>query len=183
VFFSALFGIPLGVWAGRSKAAARVIIPIVDTLQTLPAFIYLIPAIMLFGTGDFPSFIAIVSFSICPAIRYTEFGIRTVPGELREAGVQFGCTSLQRLWKVELPSAGPQIILGLNRTIMMALAMLVVTALIGTSDLGQETITALTKVDPGRGIVAGLAVAFIAIIADRLVGGVAESKLTPEKKG
>lgn len=181
VFFSAILGIPLGVWAGRSKAAARVIIPIVDTLQTLPAFIYLIPAIMLFGTGDFPSFIAIVAFSICPAIRYTEFGIRTVPAELREAGVQFGCSSLQRLWKVELPTAGPQIILGLNRTIMMALAMLVVTALIGTSDLGQETITALTKVDPGRGLVAGFAVAFIAIIADRLVGGLAESKLTPAK--
>jgi glycine betaine/proline transport system permease protein len=181
VLFSAILGIPLGVWAGRSKAAARVIIPIVDLLQTLPAFIYLIPAIMLFGTGDFPSFIAIVAFSICPAIRYTEFGIRTVPSELREAGVQFGCNSMQRLWKVELPTAGPQIILGLNRTIMMALAMLVVTALIGTSDLGQETMTALTKVDPGRGLVAGFAVAFIAIIADRLVGGLAESKLAPAK--
>ncbi len=181
VFFSAILGIPLGVWAGRSPAAARVIIPVVDLLQTLPAFIYLIPAIMLFGTGEFPSFIAIVAFSICPAIRYTEFGIRTVPSELREAGVQFGCNSLQRLWKVELPTAAPQIILGLNRTIMMALAMLVVTALIGTSDLGQETITALTQVDPGRGLVAGFAVAFIAIIADRLVGGLAESKLAPEK--
>lgn len=177
VFFATIIGVPIGIWAGRSKAAARIIIPIVDTLQTLPAFIYLIPAIMLFGTGDFPSFVAIVAFSICPAIRYAEFGIRTVPTELREAAIQLGCNPVQRLFKVDLPTAGPQILLGLNRTIMMGLAMLVVTALIGTSDLGQETITALTKVDPGRGLVAGLAVAFIAIIADRLVGGLAEKKL------
>ena len=181
VFFATIIGVPIGIWAGRSKAAAQIIIPIVDTLQTLPAFIYLIPAIMLFGTGDFPSFVAIVAFSICPAIRYAEFGILTVPSELKEAATQLGCNSIQRLLKVELPTAGPQILLGLNRTIMMGLAMLVVTALIGTSDLGQETITALTKVDPGRGLVAGFAVAFIAIIADRLIGGLAEKKLGSTK--
>lgn len=177
VFFATIIGVPIGIWAGQSKAASRIIVPIVDTLQTLPAFIYLIPAIMLFGTGDFPSFVAILAFSICPAIRYAEFGIRTVPSELKEAAIQLGCNPIQRLLKVELPTAGPQILLGLNRTIMMGLAMLVVTALIGTRDLGQETITALTKVDPGRGLVAGIAVAFIAIIADRLVGGLAKKKL------
>ncbi len=183
VSFSALVGIPTGIWAGRSRNVARIVMPIIDTLQTLPAFVYLIPAIMLFGTGDFPSFVAIVAYSISPAIRYAELGIRTVPEHLREAGVQFGCRPFQRLWMIELPAAAPQILLGLNRTIMLGLSMLIVTALIGTDDLGQETVTALAKVDAGRGLAAGFAVAFIAIIADRLVGGLAERKSQPQRAG
>ena len=183
VAFAALVGIPIGVWAARNRAVARIVMPIIDMLQTLPAFVYLIPVIMLFGTGDFPSFVAIVAYSISPAIRYAELGVRTVPEQLREAGIQFGCRSAQRLWMIELPSAAPQILLGLNRTIMLGLSMLIVTGLIGTNDLGQETVTALAKVDAGRGLAAGIAVAFIAIIADRLVGGLAERKSRPQLAG
>jgi glycine betaine/proline transport system permease protein len=183
VTFAAVVGIPIGIWAGRSRTVARMVMPVIDTLQTLPAFVYLIPAIMLFGTGDFPSFVAIVAYSISPAIRYAELGIRTVPEHLREAGIQFGCNPLQRLWKIELPAASPQILLGLNRTIMLGLSMLIVTALIGTNDLGQETVTALARVDAGRGLAAGFAVAFIAIIADRLVGGLAERMARPQLAG
>ncbi len=177
VFAASLLGIPLGILAGRSRTAAGIILPVVDTLQTLPAFVYLIPVIMFFGAGEFPAFIAITVYSICPAIRFTELGIRSVSPSLKEAGTQLGMTSMQRLFKIELPVAAPQILLGLNGTIVMALAMLVVTALIGTKDLGRETLTALTKVDPGQGLTAGLAVACLAVIANRLVGGLAEKQL------
>lgn len=180
VVAASLLGIPLGILAGRSRAAAGVILPIVDTLQTLPAFVYLIPVIMFFGAGDFPAFVAITAYSICPAIRFTELGIRSVPVSLKEAGTQLGMTSLQRLFKIELPTAAPQVLLGLNGTIVMALAMLVVTALIGTKDLGRETLTALAKVDPGQGLTGGLAVACLAVIASRLVGGLAEKRLAAQ---
>ena len=177
---ASLLGIPLGILAGRSRTAAGIIMPIVDTLQTLPAFVYLIPVIMFFGAGDFPAFIAITAYAVCPAIRFTELGIRSVPVSLKEAGTQLGMTSLQRLFKVELPTAAPQILLGLNGTIVMGLAMLVVTALIGTKDLGRETLTALAKVDPGQGLTGGLAVACLAVIANRLVGGLAEKRLATQ---
>ena len=177
---AALLGIPLGILAGRSPAAAGIILPVVDMLQTLPAFVYLIPAIMFFGAGDFPAFIAITAYAICPAIRFTELGIRSVPASLTEAGTQFGMTRLQRLWTIELPAAAPQLLLGLNGTIVMALSMLVVTALIGTKDLGRETLTALARVDPGRSFTAGLAVACLAVIANRLVGGLAEKRLAAQ---
>ena len=183
VFAASLLGIPLGILAGRSQTAASIILPIVDTLQTLPAFVYLIPVIMLFGAGDFPAFVAITAYAICPAIRFTELGIRNVPASLKEAGVQLGMTSMQRLFKVELPCAAPQIMLGLNGTIVMGLAMLVVTALIGTKDLGRETLTALAKVDPGQGLTAGLAVACLAVIANRLIGAMAEKRLAAQTSG
>lgn len=177
VIMASILGIPLGIIAGRSPAMARIILPVVDTLQTLPSFVYLIPVIMFFGSGEFPAFIAIVAYAICPAVRFTELGIRQIPVSLREAGTQLGMTSRQRLFKVDLPTAAPQILMGLNGTIVMALAMLVVTALIGTKDLGRETLNALAKVNPGQGLTAGLAVACLAVIANRLVGGLAEKRL------
>ncbi|WP_156150714.1 proline/glycine betaine ABC transporter permease [Hyphomicrobium sp. 99] len=180
VVTASLFGIPLGILAGRSRTAAGIIMPIVDTLQTLPAFVYLIPVIMFFGAGEFPAFVAITAYAICPAIRFTELGIRGVPESLKEAGTQLGMTSLQRLFKIELPTAAPQVLLGLNGTIVMALAMLVVTALIGTKDLGRETLSALAKVDPGQGLTGGLAIACLAVIANRLVGGLAEIRLAAQ---
>jgi glycine betaine/proline transport system permease protein len=149
---------------------------IVDTLQTLPSFVYLIPVVMLFRVGDFSAMIAIVAYALAPAIRYTDHGIRQVPAPLIEAARAFGCTQRQILWRVQLPIALPEIMLGINQTIMMALAMLVITALVGTRDLGQEVYIALTKADTGRGIVAGACVAFIAIIADRLIGAWANRK-------
>lgn len=178
-----LLGTPIGILAGRSRAAARIILPVVDTLQTLPAFVYLMPVIMLFGAGDFPALVAITAYAICPMIRFTELGIRNVDVSLKEAGAQLGMTSMQRLFKVEIPTAAPQILLGLNGTIVMGLAMLVVTALIGTKDLGRETLNALARVEPGQGLIAGLAVACLAVIANRLVGGLAEKRLAAQTSG
>ena len=162
-------GIPLGVIATRSAWFDQVQRGIVDTLQTLPSFVYLIPVVMLFRVGDVTALIAIVAFAVTPAIRYTIHGIRQVPAHLIEAAVATGCTRRQILWRVQLPLAMPEIMLGINQTILFALSMLVITALVGTRDLGQEVYIALTKVDTGRGIVAGLCVAFLGIVADRLL--------------
>ena len=169
VLVAAMIGIPAGVFAARNERAHRVVQVIVDTLQTLPSFVYLIPVVMLFRVGDFSAMIAVVAYALAPAIRYTDHGIRQVPPALIEAAVAAGCTRRQTLWKVQLPLALPEIMLGINQTIMLALSMLVITALVGTRDLGQEVYIALTKADTGRGIVSGLCVAFIAIIADRLI--------------
>jgi glycine betaine/proline transport system permease protein len=166
---SCLIGIPLGVIATRSAWFDGVQRVIVDTLQTLPSFVYLIPVVMLFRVGDVTALIAIVAFAVTPAIRYTIHGIRQVPAHLIEAAVATGCTRRQILWRVQLPLALPEIMLGINQTILFALAMLVITALVGTRDLGQEVYIALTKVDMGRGIIAGLCVAFLGIVADRLL--------------
>jgi len=169
VFIASLIGMPLGVWAAASSRVHRVIQVIIDTLQTLPAFVYLIPVVMLFRVGDFSAMIAVVAYSLVPVIRYTDHGIRQVPAAMIEAATVSGCTRRQILWKVQLPLAIPEIMLGVNQTIMLGLSMLVITALVGTRDLGQEVYIALTKADTGRGLVAGLCVAFIAIISDRLI--------------
>ena len=166
---SCMIGIPLGVVATRSQWFDRVQRVVVDTLQTLPSFVYLIPVVMLFRVGDVTALIAIVAFAVTPAIRYTIHGIRQVPPHLIEAAIATGCTRRQILWRVQLPLAMPEIMLGINQTILFALAMLVITALVGTRDLGQEVYIALTKVDTGRGIIAGLCVAFLGIVADRLL--------------
>jgi glycine betaine/proline transport system permease protein len=164
-----LIGTPFGVYAARNEVAQRVINVAIDTLQTIPAFVYLIPAVMLFRVGDVAAMIGIVLYSLTPAIRYTEHGIRKVNPGLIEAAKVSGCTRRQILWRVQLPLALPEIMLGLNQVIMLALSMDIIAAMIGTRDLGQEVFVALAKADPGRGIVAGLAVAFIGIIADRLI--------------
>ncbi len=169
VVIAGLLGIPLGILAAQNERAGRIIGGFIDTLQTLPSFVYLIPVVMLFRVGDFSAMIAVILYALAPAVRYTAHGIRELDPQLIEAGVVAGCTRRQLLWKVKLPLALPEIMLGLNQTIMLALSMLVITALVGTRDLGQEVYIALTKADTGRGIVAGLSVAFIAIIADRLI--------------
>jgi glycine betaine/proline transport system permease protein len=174
VIIACLIGIPLGIWAALSPTAGRIIGGIIDTLQTLPSFVYLIPVVMLFRVGDFTAMIAIVLYALAPAVRYTAFGIRGIDPQIIEAGVVSGCTPIQLLTRIRLPLALPEIMLGINQTIMMALSMLVITALVGTRDLGQEVYSALTKADTGRGLVAGLAIAAIAIIADRLISAAAE---------
>jgi glycine betaine/proline transport system permease protein len=131
------------------------------------------PAVMLFRVGDFTAMLAVVAYSIAPAIRYTALGIQKVDPRIVEAGRAMGCTPWQLLAKIKLKLALPEIMLGINQTIMFALSMLVITALVGTRDLGQEVYIALTKADTGRGLVAGLAVAFLAIIADRLISAYA----------
>ena len=169
VLIACALGIPIGILAARRERAHRVVQAVVDTLQTLPAFAYLIPAVMLFRVGDFAAMLAVVAYAIAPAIRYTDHGIRQIDPALIEAARATGCTRGQLLRKVQLPLAFPEIMLGVNQTIMMALSMLVITALVGTRDLGQEVYVALTKADVGRGLVAGICVACLAMTADRLI--------------
>ncbi len=169
VVIASLVGIPIGILAAERERLWRWVQVAIDTLQTLPSFVYLMPAVMLFRVGDFTAMIAIVAYAVAPAIRYTVLGIQKVDPRLIEAGTAMGCTPWQLLTRIKLKLALPEIMLGLNQTIMFALSMLVITALVGTRDLGQEVYIALTKADTGRGLVAGLAVAFIAIIADRMI--------------
>ena len=169
VIVAALIGIPIGIFTAERERLWRWVRVVIDTLQTLPSFVYLMPVVMLFRVGDFTAMIAVVAYSVVPAIRYTVLGIGRVDPRLIEAGRAMGCTPWQLLTKIKLKLALPEILLGINQTIMFALSMLVITALVGTRDLGQEVYIALTKADTGRGIVAGLAIAFIAIIADRLI--------------
>jgi glycine betaine/proline transport system permease protein len=162
-------GVPVGIAVAERQRLWRGVQAIIDTLQTLPSFVYLMPAVMLFRVGDFTAMLAVVAFAVVPAIRYTALGLQGVDPRLIEAGRAMGCSKRQILTRIRLRLALPEILLGLNQTIMFALSMLVITALVGTRDLGQEVYIALTKADPGRGLVAGLAIAFIAIIADRLI--------------
>ncbi|TMJ41925.1 MAG: ABC transporter permease subunit, partial [Alphaproteobacteria bacterium] len=166
---AAAIGIPIGVAASRSERVEKIVTPIIDTLQTIPSFCFIIPVVMLFRVGDVTALIATVAFAIVPAIRYTNHGIRQVPHELIEAGTAAGCTKRQLFWRVQLPVALPEIMLGINQTILLSLSMIVICAMIGTRDLGQEVFKALSKADAGKGLVAGLAIAFIGIIADRLI--------------
>lgn len=169
VIIAAAIGLPLGILAAVNDRAGKVIGVFIDTLQTLPSFVYLIPVVMLFRIGDFTAMVAIILYALVPAVRYTTHGVKNTNSELIEAGIVSGATKWQILTKIRLPLALPEILLGINQTIMLALSMLVITALVGTQDLGQEVYIALTKADTGRGLVAGLAIAFIAIMADRII--------------
>lgn len=169
VLIACAIGIPVAVMTAERNRSWRVVQVIIDTLQTLPSFVYLMPAVMLFRVGDFTAMIAVVAYAIAPTIRYTAHGLRQIDPNLVEAGIATGCTPWQMLTKIKLKLALPEIMLGINQTIMLALSMLVITALVGTRDLGQEVYIALTKADTGRGLVAGIAVAFIAIIVDRML--------------
>ena len=168
-----LIGGALGVWAAQNDRVSQVLRPINDTLQTMPQFVFLIPALMLFKVGEFTALIAIILYAIVPPIRYVEQGLRTVPVDVVEATRQMGATPGQLLWQVKIPMARPAILLGLNQTIMAALSMLVIAALVGTRDLGQQVFVALGKADPGLGLVAGLSIAAVALITDRMLRGYA----------
>ena len=162
-------GLPLGIWASRREWRAKLVQLLCDTFQTFPSFIYLIPVIMLFKVGDVAAISAIVIYASIPAVRYTMIGLRSVPGHIIEAAITSGCTPRQTLWKVRMPLAFPEIMLGVNQTIMFALFMVIIAAFIGTRDLGQEIFRALTFNDAGKGLVVGLCVAFIGLTADRLI--------------
>jgi glycine betaine/proline transport system permease protein len=174
--FCLLIGLPLGLWSARSDRVAKGVMLFCDTLQTFPSFIYLLPAIMLFRVGELAIIFAIIPYAMVPAIRYTYLGIKRIPPVTLEAARMNGATPWQQLWKVELPVALPEIMLGLNQTIMMALAMTAITALIGGQDLGQEIYRALPTSDAGRGVMAGLGIATLGIIADRLIGAWASER-------
>lgn len=176
VVAASIIGIAVGVTASRYNVIKKPVLIVIDTLQTLPSFVYLLPVVMLFRVGDFSAMVAVVLYALPPAIRYTIYGIEQISPSLIEAAKTSGCTKLQILSKVQSRLAWPEIMLGLNQTVMFALSMLVITALVGTRDLGQEVYIALTKADTGRGIVAGLSVAFIAIITDRLISAAAKRR-------
>jgi glycine betaine/proline transport system permease protein len=169
VLFSFLIGAALGIWAALNDRVSAVLRPICDTLQTMPIFVFLIPAIMVFLVGEFTALIATILYAIVPSIRYTEHGLRSVPPEIVEAARAMGTGRLQRLRQVELPLALPEIMLGLNQTIMMALAMVVVAALVGARGLGEQVMIALNQANTGTGLVSGLAIALIAIASDRII--------------
>ena len=167
VMISFLVGGLIGVIASEVNVVSKIVRPINDTLQTMPLFVILIPFVMIFKIGEFSALLAIIAYAIVPSIRYTEHGLRSVPSDVLEAGTSMGCTRWQLLTQVKLPLALPVIMLGLNQTIMYGIAMLVIAALVGTNGLGQQVYIGLSDGDFGVGIVAGLGMAFIAMIADR----------------
>jgi len=169
VIVAFVLGSGLGIWAALNDRVSAFLRPINDTLQTMPIFVFLIPAVMVFLVGEFTAFIAVIMYAIVPSIRYTEHGIRNVPAHVVEAARSFGATRFQLLRQAQLPMALPEIMLGLNQTIMMGLAMVIVAALVGAKGLGTEVMVALTWADTGKGAVSGLSVALIAIVADRII--------------
>ncbi len=168
VFIALLIGIPTGIWASKSATVENIVRPILDFMQTMPAFVYLIPAVLFFGLGQVPGIIATLIFAMPPAVRLTNLGIRQVPEEIKEAALAFGSDSKQMLFKVELPVALPTILAGVNQTIMLALSMVVIAALIGAGGLGQPVVTGLQQLDIGLGFEGGLAIVILAVYLDRV---------------
>ncbi|MGE7120710.1 glycine betaine ABC transporter substrate-binding protein [Peribacillus sp. NPDC046944] len=161
-------GIPIGIWAAQSPTARKIIIPTLDFMQTMPAFVYLIPAILFFGIGVVPGIFASIIFAVAPTIRLTNLGIQEVPKELIEASDAFGSTNNQKLLKVQLPLAAPTIFAGINQSIMLALSMVVIASLVGAPGLGAEVYRAVAQIKVGQGFEAGLSIVIIAVILDRI---------------
>jgi len=169
VFFSLLIAIPLGIWAARNDVVTAVLRPVLDFLQTIPAFVYLVPVVMLFNVGRVPGIMASVLYALPPAIRLTNLGIRQANPEAVEAAQAFGSTRRQLLFKVQLPLALPSIMAGINQTVMMVLAMVVVAGMVGGAGLGLEAVNGLARNQLGQGIEAGLAIVILAVVIDRLL--------------
>ena len=162
-------GVPLGIWLAHRPRAYAAISPVLDLMQTLPTFVYLIPAIIFFGLGMVPGLIATVIFVLPAPIRLTYLGVSTTPTTLLEAATAFGATPGQRLWKVELPYAFPQIMAGLNQTIMLSLSMVVIAAYVGADGLGKPVVQALSRVDTSLGFESGFVIVVVAIVLDRML--------------
>lgn len=165
---SMAIGVPVGIWAAHSPRVYRVLQPVLDLMQTMPTFVYLIPVLILFGLGVAPGLIVTVIFAAPAPIRLTYLGITSVPKPMLEAGAAFGATKRQLLWKVELPAALPTIMAGLTQCIMLSLSMVVIAALIGANGLGTPVVRALNTVNIPQGLEAGLAIVVLAIILDRI---------------
>src|SRR5690625_1500285 len=164
---SVIVGVPLGILMAKSRTAEAIITPILDFMQTMPAFVYLIPAVAFFGIGMVPGVFASLIFATPPTVRFTNLGIRQVSDELIEASEAFGSTGSQKLFKVELPMAKATIMAGINQTVMLALSMVVIASMIGAKGLGVEVLRALQGANVGAGFVSGLAIVILAIIIDR----------------
>ncbi len=180
VILSVVLGGLIGVWAASSNRVSAIVSPINDTLQTIPQFVFLIPAVMFFKVGDVTALMAVMLYAIVPPIRYVEHGLRSVRPDIVEAARQIGCTPFQLFWQVKLPLARPVIMLGVNQTIMAALSMLAIAAMVGTRDLGQQVYIALGKADTGLGLLAGLSIALIAMISDRIIRAWADTEATAQ---
>jgi glycine betaine/proline transport system permease protein len=168
VIFSLIIGLPLGIWTARSDTADKVMRPILDGMQTTPAFVYLIPIVMLFGIGNVPGVIVTIIFALPPLIRLTNLGIRQVPEDLIEASRSFGASSSQMLWKVQIPVAMPTIMAGVNQTLMLSLSMVVIASMIAVGGLGQMVLRGIGRLDIGLAAVGGLGIVLLAIVLDRL---------------
>jgi len=180
VVISLILGIPLGILMAYNQRLNMIMRPILDAMQTMPSFVYLIPALMLFDMGKVPAVFATTIYAIPPVIRLTDLGIRRVPKEMVEAAHSFGSSSWQTLTKVQLPQALPTIMTGINQTTMMALAMVVIASMIGAKGLGLEVLYAIQRIDIARGFEAGISIVFLAIIIDRMSQGVAQKFKYPE---
>jgi glycine betaine/proline transport system permease protein len=174
VIISLLIGIPIGILMAEINSFAVVIRPILDGMQTMPSFVYLIPAMMLFGLGKVPAVLATLIYSLPPVIRLTNMGLRHVPKNIEEAALAYGATKWQLLKEVRIPLAMPSILTGVNQTTMMALAMVVVASMIGARGLGQEVLLSINRIDIGRGFEAGLSVVVMAIVIDRVTQSIAK---------
>jgi glycine betaine/proline transport system permease protein len=168
VIFSILIGLPLGIWSAKSDSVDKILRPILDGMQTTPAFVYLIPIVMLFGIGNVPGVIVTIIFALPPLIRLTNLGIRQVPEDLIEASRSFGASSTQMLFKVQIPVAMPTIMAGINQTLMLSLSMVVIASMIAVGGLGQMVLSGIGRLDVGLAAVGGLGIVLLAIILDRL---------------
>ena len=173
---SVLIGVPLGIWMSKNKRVSAVLSPILDFMQTMPAFVYLIPAVAFFGIEMVPGVFASFIFAVPPTVRFTNLGIRNVSQEMTEAAEAFGSTGWQKLYKVELPMAKDTILAGINQTVMLALSMVVVASMIGAPGLGHEVLTALQRAQVGVGFVAGLGIVILAIIIDRITQNIGKKQ-------
>jgi glycine betaine/proline transport system permease protein len=172
--FSLLVGIPVGIWAAKSDLVEKIVRPVLDFMQTMPPFVYLIPAVVLFGLGTVPGVIATFIFATPPCVRLTNLGIRQVSEEAIEAAKSFGSTPAQLLFKVELPMALPTILAGVNQTVMLALSMVVIAALIGSSGLGQPVVEGLQQLRIAKGFEGGIGIVILAIFLDRVTQAIGE---------
>ncbi|WP_188037389.1 proline/glycine betaine ABC transporter permease [Actinotalea sp. JY-7885] len=167
-------GVPLGIWAARDDRVSAVLRPVLDFMQTMPAFVYLIPVVIIFLTGAVPGIVATIVFALAPGVRFTELGIRQVDREVVEAGHAFGSTPGRILRQIQLPLALPTIMAGVNQVIMLSLSMVVIAGMVGADGLGRDVVSALSRVDVALGFEAGLAVVILAIYLDRLTSGLAD---------
>ncbi len=168
VFFCMLIGLPTGIWLAKSERAGAVVRPILDAMQTTPAFVYLVPVVMLFGIGNVPGVVVTIIFALPPLVRLTTLGIRQVPEDLVEAARSFGASPRQLLFKVQIPLAMPTIMAGVNQTLMLALSMVVIASMIAVGGLGQMVLRGIGRLDMGLATVGGVGIVLLAIILDRI---------------
>jgi glycine betaine/proline transport system permease protein len=174
VFFCALIGVPLGILSARSDRMEKIVRPILDAMQTLPAFVYLVPVVMLFGIGNVPGVLVTIVFAVPPLVRLTNLGIRQVPEDKIEAARAFGCTPWQMLKRVQLPLAAPTIMAGVNQTLMLSLSMVVIASMISVGGLGQMVLRGIGRLDMGLATVGGVGLVLLAIFLDRLTQAMGE---------